>query len=158
MNSADASLSFESKLGAITIEANSEKITRLIIGQHSPDFGSSRVLREAKKQITDYLAGKRTNFDLPVALHGTDFQMAVYKQIAKIGFGKTVSYADIAAKLGKPLASRAVGGAVGSNPVPLIVGCHRVLGASGRITGYSGGDGLPTKRILLQLENIPIKE
>jgi methylated-DNA-[protein]-cysteine S-methyltransferase len=116
------------------------------------------VLREAKKQITDYLAGKRTKFDLPVALHGTDFQMAVYKQIAKIGFGKTVSYADIAAKLGKPLASRAVGGAVGSNPIPLIVGCHRVLGASGRITGYSGGDGLPTKRILLQLENIPIKE
>ena len=91
-------------------------------------------------------------------LHGTDFQKAVWKQIAKISFGKTLSYADIAGKLGKPLASRAVGGAVGSNPVPLIVGCHRVLGASGKITGYSGGDGLPTKRWLLNLEDIAIKE
>jgi methylated-DNA-[protein]-cysteine S-methyltransferase len=91
-------------------------------------------------------------------LNGTEFQKAVYKQIAKIGFGKTVSYAAIAAKLGKPQASRAVGGAVGSNPVPIIVGCHRVLGASGKITGYSGGDGLPTKRWLLKLEGIESKE
>lgn len=153
-----ASLSFESPIGAITIEAIDEKITRLTIGQHSPNAGSSKVLGEAKKQVSEYLAGKRTKFELPVALHGTDFQMAVYKQIANVGFGKTISYAEIAAKIGKPLASRAVGGAVGSNPVPLIVGCHRVLGASGKITGYSGGQGLPTKRALLQLEGIASKE
>lgn len=115
-------------------------------------------MREAKKQLTAYFAGKLTRFDLPLDLQGTEFQKAVWKQISKVGFGKTVSYADIAAKLGKPLASRAVGGAVGSNPIPLIVGCHRVLGASGRITGYSGGDGLPTKRWLLTLEDIAIKE
>jgi methylated-DNA-[protein]-cysteine S-methyltransferase len=89
-----------------------------------------------------------------VELNGTEFQRSVWKQIAKIPFGKTVSYADIANKIGKPLASRAVGGAVGSNPVPLIVGCHRVMGASGRITGYSGGEGIPTKRWLLELEQI----
>jgi len=155
---AHASISFDSPIGAITVEASNEKITRLTIGQRSPDLGSSKTLGEAKKQLTAYFAGKLTKFDLPVDLHGTDFQKAVWKQIAKISFGKTLSYADIAGKLGKPLASRAVGGAVGSNPVPIIVGCHRVLGASGRITGYSGGDGLPTKRTLLQLENIPIKE
>jgi len=158
MNMADASISFDSPIGAITVESTNEKITGLRIAEQSPDFGSSKVLREAKKQLTAYFAGKLTKFDLPVDLHGTDFQKAVWKQIAKIGFGKTLSYADIAGKLGKPLASRAVGGAVGSNPVPLIVGCHRVLGASGKITGYSGGDGLPTKRLLLKLEGIPIKE
>jgi methylated-DNA-[protein]-cysteine S-methyltransferase len=158
MNIANASISFDSPIGAITVESTGEKITGLVIGQRSPDFGSSKVLREAKKQLTAYFAGKLSKFDLPVELHGTEFQKAVYKQIAKIGFGKTVSYADIAAKLGKPLASRAVGGAVGSNPVPIIVGCHRVLGASGRITGYSGGEGLPTKRLLLKLEGIAIKE
>lgn len=155
---ADASISFDSPIGPITVEATQEKITGLRIGQPSPDFGTSKVLREAKKQLMAYFAGKLTKFDLPVELHGTEFQKSVWKQIAKVGFGKTLSYADIAAKLGKPLASRAVGGAVGSNPVPLIVGCHRVLGASGRITGYSGGDGLPTKRLLLELESIPIKE
>lgn len=155
---ADASISFDSPIGSITVEATQEKITGLRIGQPSPDFGTSKVLREAKKQLMAYFAGKLTKFDLPVELHGTEFQKSVWKHIAKIGFGKTLSYADIAAKLGKPLASRAVGGAVGSNPVPLIVGCHRVLGAFGRITGYSGGDGLPTKRLLLELESIPIKE
>jgi methylated-DNA-[protein]-cysteine S-methyltransferase len=158
MNMAHASISFDSPIGAITVEASNEKITRLTIGQRSPDLGSSKTLVEAKKQLTAYFAGKLTKFDLPVDLHGTDFQKAVWKQIAKISFGKTLSYADIAGKLGKPLASRAVGGAVGSNPVPLIVGCHRVLGASGKITGYSGGDGLPTKRWLLNLEDIAIKE
>jgi methylated-DNA-[protein]-cysteine S-methyltransferase len=155
MNMADASISFDSPIGAITVEATAEKVTGLWIGQSSPDYGSSKVLREAKKQLTAYFAGKLTKFDLPVDLRGTEFQKAVWKQIAKVGFGKVVSYADIAAKLGKPQASRAVGGAVGSNPVPLIVGCHRVLGASGRITGYSGGDGLPTKRWLLEHEQIP---
>lgn len=158
MNKSDASICFDSPIGAITVESTNEKITRLTIGQRSADAGSSKTLREAKKQLTAYFAGKLTRFDLPLDLQGTEFQKAVWKQISKVSFGKTVSYADIAAKLGKPLASRAVGGAVGSNPIPLIVGCHRVLGASGRITGYSGGDGLPTKRWLLTLEDIAIKE
>lgn len=158
MKTADASISFDSPIGAITVEATNEKITSLVIGQSYPDFGSSKVLREAKKQLLAYFAGKLTKFDLPVDLHGTEFQKAVFKQIAKIGYGKTVTYSDIAAKIGKPLAARAVGGAVGSNPIPIIVACHRVLGAAGKITGYSGGDGLPTKRLLLKLEGISSKE
>jgi len=152
---ATAAISFESPVGWVSVEATGEKITALNMSKHKgPEFGSSPVLREAKKQLQAYFAGKLTKFDLPVELHGTEFQKSVWKQIAKIPFGKTVSYADIANKIGKPLASRAVGGAVGSNPVPLIVGCHRVMGASGRITGYSGGEGIPTKRWLLELEQI----
>lgn len=158
MKLSDASLSFDSPIGTITVEATGEKITALHIGQPSPDFGSSKVLREAKKQLTAYFAGKLTKFNLPVALGGTEFQKAVYKQIAKISYGKAVTYAEIAAKLGKPMAARAVGGAVGSNPVPIIIGCHRVLGSAGKITGYSGGDGLPTKRQLLKLEGINYAE
>ena len=152
---ATASISFESPVGWVTVEATGEKITSLVMTKRKgADFGSSAVLREAKKQLQAYFSGKLTKFDLPVELHGTEFQKAVWKQIAKIPYGKTLSYVDIAKKIGKPLASRAVGGAVGSNPVPLVVGCHRVMGASGRITGYSGGDGIPTKRWLLDLEKI----
>lgn len=158
MNLSDASLSFDSPIGTITVEATGEKITAIHIGQPSPAFGSSKVLREAKKQLTAYFAGKLTKFDLPVSLGGTEFQRAVYQQIAKIGFGQTITYAQIAAKLGKPMAARAVGGAVGSNPVPIIIGCHRVLGAAGKITGYSGGAGIPTKRKLLKLEGINYAE
>jgi methylated-DNA-[protein]-cysteine S-methyltransferase len=89
---------------------------------------------------------------------GTEFQRTVWKEIQKIKFGQVKTYADIAKAIGKPLAARAVGGAVGSNPIPLAIGCHRVLGASGKITGYSGGKGLPTKRVLLDLEGIASKE
>ena len=152
---ASAAISFESPVGWVTVEATGEKITGITMTKlKGVEFGSSAVLREAKKQLLAYFAGKLTKFDLPVELHGTEFQKAVWKQIAKIPYGKTLSYADIAQKIGKPLASRAVGGAVGSNPVPLVIGCHRVMGASGRITGYSGGDGIPTKRWLLALEQI----
>ena len=152
---ATAAISFESPIGWVTIEAVNNKITKLTMdARKAEEFGSSPVLKDAKKQLQAYFAGKLTKFDLPVELHGTEFQRSVWKQIAKIPFGKTMSYADIATKIGKPLASRAVGGAVSSNPVALIVGCHRVMGASGRITGYSGGDGIPTKRWLLAHEQI----
>ena len=157
MNNADASISFNSPIGDITIESRNEKIVSLVMGYRSPDFGNSKVLKEAKKQVQAYFAGKLNKFDLPVQLEGTDFQKSVWKVIAKTGFGKTVSYGDIGEKIGKPLAARAIGGAVGANPVPLIVGCHRVLGSSGKITGYSGGDGIPTKEFLLDLENIEYK-
>jgi methylated-DNA-[protein]-cysteine S-methyltransferase len=112
------------------------------------------VVDDALGQLAEYFEGNRKVLDFPVHTAGTTFQESVWAEIAKIPFGQTVSYADIAVAIGKPLASRAVGGAVGSNPVPLVIGCHRVMGASGRITGYSGGDGIPTKRWLLAHENI----
>lgn len=116
---------------------------------------SSKLLREAKEQIEHYFSGELKRFDLPVDLSGgTQFQQDVWKQISKIGFGKSVSYVEIARAIGRPKAARAVGGAVGANPVPLIVGCHRVMGSAGQITGYSGGRGIPTKKWLLKHENI----
>lgn len=158
MNNADASISFDSPIGYITVESTNEKITRLVMCHRAEEFGKSAVLKEAKKQLLSYFAGKLTKFDLPVQLNGTEFQKSVWKQIAKTGFGKVITYGEIAAKIGNPQAARAIGGAVGQNPVPLIVGCHRVLGSNGRITGYSGGNGLSTKWQLLELEGIEARD
>lgn len=87
-------------------------------------------------------------------LIGTDFQISVWGEIAGLGFGASQSYGEIANSIGKPEASRAVGGAVGANPVPLLIGCHRVLGSNKKLTGYSGGQGLKTKLWLLEHEQI----
>ena len=152
-----AQISFDSPIGWITIQSEGEKITSLTMSHKDTNLGSSKVLAEAKRQVLAYLAGKLTKFDLPVHLVGTEFQKSVWKVIAKISFGKTLTYGDIASKIGNPQASRAIGGAVGANPVPLIIGCHRVLGSNKKITGYSGGDGIPTKEWLLDLEEIEYK-
>jgi methylated-DNA-[protein]-cysteine S-methyltransferase len=155
----DSSSHFESPLGTISLFALDNAIVALNIGGDAAiDSGKSKVLIEAQKQLERFFAGKTKTLDFAVLAAGTDFQKSVWNEIAKIGFGQTTTYAEIAKKIGKPLASRAVGGAVGANPVPLVIGCHRVLGASGKITGYSGGDGLPTKRWLLKLEGISAKE
>jgi methylated-DNA-[protein]-cysteine S-methyltransferase len=151
----DSSGSIASPIGAVNVYAKGDAVVFLTMsGAVAPTIGSSSAVDSALSQLGEYFAGKRTVLDFKVRTSGTSFQEAVWAEIAKIPFGQTVSYADIARAIGKPLASRAVGGAVGSNPVPLVIGCHRVMGASGRITGYSGGDGIPTKRWLLAHERI----
>jgi len=155
----DSSSNFESPIGTISLFAlNNEIVALNIAGEVAPNSGKSKVLIEAQKQLERFFSGKSKDLNFAVNVSGTEFQKSVWNEIATIGFGQTTSYAEIAKRIGKPLASRAVGGAVGANPVPLVIGCHRVLGASGRITGYSGGDGLPTKRWLLKLEGISAKE
>lgn len=155
----DAKLTFDSPVGAITLLARDNRVVFLTMGSViTPDFGKASILQDAKKQLTNYFKGKSKELDFATDLEGTAFQKSVWKEIGKIGFGEVTTYAEIANNIGNPKAVRAVGGAVGSNPVPLIVGCHRVLGASGKITGYSGGDGLPTKRWLLALEGIETKD
>jgi methylated-DNA-[protein]-cysteine S-methyltransferase len=146
--------SFPSPFGFITITAEAEKITAVELCKKVNSLGASKVLDEAGKQLALYLKGSLQKFSLPLKVSGTPFQVAVWKAIAKVPFGKTVSYGEIAAGIGKPLASRAVGAAVGANPTPLLVGCHRVLGSSGSITGYSGGQGIKTKKLLLDHEGI----
>jgi methylated-DNA-[protein]-cysteine S-methyltransferase len=146
--------SFPSPFGFITITAEAEKITAVELCKKVNSLGASKVLDEAGKQLALYLKGSLPKFSLPLKVSGTPFQVAVWKAIAKVPFGKTVSYGEIAAGIGKPLASRAVGAAVGANPTPLLVGCHRVLGSSGSITGYSGGHGIKTKKLLLDHEGI----
>ena len=115
---------------------------------------ANKIVDDACQQLAEYFAGERRRFEIPLELVGTKFQKLVWQQIQKASFGKTVSYGDIAKAIKNPSAARAVGGAVGSNPIPIIVPCHRVMGSTGKLTGYSGGSGIPTKKKLLELEGI----
>ncbi len=108
--------------------------------------------REAVRQLAEYLAGDRRRFDLPIDLRGTEFQLYVWHELAQIPYGTTVSYGEIAARIGRPRAARAVGAAVGSNPIPIIIPCHRVIGKTGALVGFGGG--LDLKQRLLALEGI----
>lgn len=108
------------------------------------------VLIEAAAQLTDYFAGKRTMFDLPLSFSGTDMQRAVWAALLSIPFGETRSYADVARQIGRPTAVRAVGAANGRNPISIIAPCHRVVGSDGSLTGFAGG--LAAKETLLALE------
>ena len=107
-------------------------------------------LAAASAQLSEYFAGRRRNFDVPLAAAGTDFQRRVWNELTQIEFGTTLSYGALAQRLGNPGASRAVGLANGSNPISIIVPCHRVIGANGSLTGYGGG--LERKQWLLQHE------
>lgn len=104
----------------------------------------------ARQQLSEYFAGERKDFDLPLRLNGTEFQLSVLEALQKIPYGETTSYSDIAERIGRPKAVRAVGAANGRNPVPIIVPCHRVIGSHGDLTGFGGG--LDTKEALLRLE------
>ncbi|TAA28352.1 methylated-DNA--[protein]-cysteine S-methyltransferase [Pseudoxanthomonas winnipegensis] len=112
--------------------------------------GDHPLLREAQAQLDAYFAGRLQAFDLPLAPHGTAFQREVWLALAQIPFGQTWSYARLAQRVGRPGASRAVGAANGRNPLPIVLPCHRVIGADGTLTGFGGG--LPTKQFLLELE------
>ena len=107
--------------------------------------------RTAIAQLGEYFAGERHRFDLPLAPRGTDFQRRVWRALTEIPYGRTISYGELARRIGNPSASRAVGLANGANPLPIVVPCHRVIGADGSLTGFGGG--LPIKRKLLALES-----
>lgn len=104
-----------------------------------------------KTQLDEYFAGKRTSFDLPLDLQGTEFQLKVWNELLKIPYGKTISYKELSLRLGNLLAIRAAGAANGANPISIIVPCHRVIGSDGSLTGYAGG--LWRKKWLLELES-----
>jgi len=110
--------------------------------------------RGAVEQLREYFAGKRTEFDLPLDLQGTAFQLRVWSELRKVPYGYTVSYAELARRIGKPRAVRAVGQANHHNPVPIVVPCHRVVGSDGRLVGFGGG--LELKKKLLELENVSV--
>lgn len=111
---------------------------------------SERPFADAKAQLDEYFAGKRQSFDLPLAPTGTEFQLEVLGELQRIPYGTTTTYGDIARRIGRPRAVRAVGAANGRNPLPIVIPCHRVIGASGDMTGFGGG--IPTKESLLRLE------
>jgi methylated-DNA-[protein]-cysteine S-methyltransferase len=109
-----------------------------------------KALCEPIRQLRAYFAGELEAFDLPLSPKGTPFQQQVWKELLKIPYGETISYGEVAKRIGNPNASRAVGLANGSNPIPIIIPCHRVIGSNGKLTGYGGG--LPIKEKLLALE------
>jgi methylated-DNA-[protein]-cysteine S-methyltransferase len=111
-----------------------------------------RVLRQAKRELAEYFAGKRRQFEVALAPEGTPFQRAVWKAISGVAFGQTISYGELARRAGCPGSARAAGAATGRNPIGIIVPCHRIMGANGSLTGYAGGLG--RKRALLALEGI----
>ena len=112
--------------------------------------GGNDILQATEAQLGEYFAGQRRAFDLPLAPQGTPFQLQVWDELARIPFGATISYAQLAQRIGNPAGTRAVGAANGRNPLPIVLPCHRVIGADGAMTGFGGG--VPTKEFLLRLE------
>jgi methylated-DNA-[protein]-cysteine S-methyltransferase len=119
----------------------------------SPPAGMARddaALAGARSQLEEYFAGTRTAFDLPLAPAGTPFQQRVWDELQRVGYGETITYGELAARIGRPGCARAAGSANGANPVSIVIPCHRVIGANGSLTGYGGG--IEAKRYLLELE------
>ncbi|GAA3586412.1 methylated-DNA--[protein]-cysteine S-methyltransferase [Amycolatopsis ultiminotia] len=149
---------FGSPIGLLTAVAHEGALTGLYLEQHrhQPDpatFGErdDQPFTEVKRQLAEYFAGTRTEFDLPLALRGTPFQQAVWRELTTIPYGETITYRELAEHIGRAGAFRAVGLANGRNPVSIVVPCHRVVGSNGDLTGYAGG--VHRKRRLLDLES-----
>jgi methylated-DNA-[protein]-cysteine S-methyltransferase len=150
----------ESPVGRLALEADGDTLTGVswtsgrwsTEAERSKDEKATPVLREARRQLDQYFKRKLRRFDLPLAARGTPFQQSVWKMMSAIPFGETATYGGMAMALGS--GPRAVGMACGRNPLPIVVPCHRVLGSGGKEGGFSGGQGLPTKRELLALEGV----
>ena len=148
---------FETEFGTMGAAADETGLTDVYLPGEMPEgaalcdaAAASGLLRDAARQIDEYLRGKRREFDLPLAPKGTDFMQTVWDELRKIPYGETRTYAQVAAAIGRPKACRAVGLANNRNPLPIIIPCHRVIGSSGSLTGYRGG--LEMKKKLLALE------
>jgi len=151
----------DSPVGPLTLVAAGDALVGLSMSEqrHAPapgwfgepaDGPDSEPLAEASQQLREYFNGERTEFDIPLSLEGTEFQRRVWAALREIGYGETISYGQLADRIGQPSASRAVGLANGRNPIGIIVPCHRVVGSDGSLTGYGGG--IERKRYLLSHE------
>jgi methylated-DNA-[protein]-cysteine S-methyltransferase len=160
----------KSPAGSLALAATDEGLARLFFctkkdyasflkaNQLSQNIKPSQIIKQASKQISEYFDGKRTEFDIPLDLQGqTPFRLKVLKACARIPFGHTLTYRDLAAKAGSPRGARAAGGAMANNPIALIVPCHRVIGSDWGLHGFSSPGGLKTKAILLNHEGISTK-
>ncbi|MDE0790257.1 MAG: methylated-DNA--[protein]-cysteine S-methyltransferase [Woeseiaceae bacterium] len=148
---------FETLIGELLLagEADALSMIRFPKGAMTCDPGQDWIYSETpfanvRTQLLEYFRGERRDFDLPLRLAGTEFQVSVLEALQQIPYGETISYGAIAKQVGRPKAMRAVGAANGRNPIPIIVPCHRVIGSSGDLTGFGGG--LDTKEALLKLE------
>jgi O-6-methylguanine DNA methyltransferase len=155
----------ESSVGTLVVSGSPKGICRICFSVQSsadssswfnrhfsclPEKGVQPTVHKAIGQLAGYFEGKRGAFELPLDLRGTPFQLQVWNELLRIPYGETVSYGEVASRIGNPRASQAVGAAVGRNPVPIVVPCHRVIGQDGSLVGFAGG--LATKEKLLELE------
>ena len=141
-------------VGPLLIAADQQRLKRIAFqrkqGAPPPAGRPSSLIRDTTRQLEEYFAGRRRTFDLPLAPDGTTFQQKVWTALQEIPYGETISYGELARRIGLAGAARAVGLANGSNPLPIVIPCHRVIGSNGTLTGYGGG--LPIKQALLSLE------
>jgi methylated-DNA-[protein]-cysteine S-methyltransferase len=148
----------DTPIGTLLVAGDEQAVQRIEFpkdgkpGSPEPGWHESALgpVAEAVRQLREYFSGRRTEFDLPLAPQGTTFQRGVWRQLQEIPYGETISYGELAKRVGNPKASRAVGAANGQNPIPIVIPCHRVIGSNGKLTGFGGG--LPTKEALLALE------
>jgi methylated-DNA-[protein]-cysteine S-methyltransferase len=152
---------FDSPLGPVIAIADDEGIRHVDfvgakyerpVAEDWVEDPEAPALRACGAQLAEYFSGKRTGFDLPLAPRGSDFQQRVWREIARVPFGETISYAELARRAGAPGQARAAGAATGRNPVGVVIPCHRIVGSDGSLTGYAGG--LDRKRGLLELEGV----
>jgi methylated-DNA-[protein]-cysteine S-methyltransferase len=151
----------DSPIGPLLIAGDQEGVRHIRFPRNGkavkpePDWieSSSGAVAQAVAQLREYFAGRRVEFDLPLAPQGTQFQLAVWRELQRIPYGQTVSYGELARRIGNPKASRAVGSANGANQIPIVIPCHRVIAAGGKLGGFGGG--LPVKEALLALEGTP---
>lgn len=151
---------FDTPIGTLTIIASDDGLTHVLFDGQTPDevglgndlpiVDDDPVLCATEAQLHEYFAGDREDFDVPLDLRGTEFQVEAWQALASVPYGETTSYGEQAERIGRPGAFRAVGAANGKNPVPIILPCHRIVGANGALTGFAGG--LDLKQKLLSLE------
>jgi methylated-DNA-[protein]-cysteine S-methyltransferase len=154
----NAEKTINSPVGPLYLAATDEGLTHLLFVKEMDarseasegSVGAARILRETERQLSEYFAGKRREFDVPLAPAGTEFQLSTWRELRNVPYGETTSYGELARRMNRPNAVRAVGAANGANPISIIVPCHRVIGADGTLTGYGGG--LHIKKRLLELE------
>lgn len=149
---------YDSPIGSLLLAGDDDQLSLLgfpggsMARRHETDWREDAApFTEVIRQLDAYFGGELTQFDLPLAPEGTEFQRQVWSALQEIPFGETWSYGQLAERVGRPKAARAVGAANGVNPIPVIIPCHRVVGANGKLTGFGGG--LPTKQYLLSLES-----
>lgn len=149
---------YDTKYGRIAVSDNGSEITDICFENDMDASGmrlwETELIRNAGKRINEYLEGRRRNFDLPLEPEGTDFQKAVWKETMKIPYGETATYKEIAERIGRPNSYRAVGGAVGKNPILILIPCHRIISSDGSTGNYIGGEKM--KEELIEMERMRV--
>lgn len=149
---------YETIIGLLGIKENGTNITEIYFGKdeipNNMEPKETPLIKEAMNQLEEYFEGKRKSFDLPFEAKGTEFQRSVWNELLKIPYGETCSYGEIAKRIGNPKGSRAIGMANNRNPISIVIPCHRVIGASGKLVGYGGGLDIKEKLLNLEKENL----